>query len=159
MARYKTKQTKQLLWDQDFSVRGHLISFALCFFLHLCPKFLKKVFPHQDSYVCYEEVLCICGSSLMATGFLRLPTQPFSPDLRRNNKTISCVHLGMILQNPTLVLISVQLRVLFPWICPCFIYVGTWVAVLASQSNVCPCGSRRSATFVSHVHHTMKGWC
>lgn len=50
---------------------------------------------------------------LTTTGFLKLLTQSFSPDLRRNDKGISGVHLEMILQNLTLVLISVQLRVLF----------------------------------------------
>lgn len=51
--------------------------------------------------------------SLVARGFLRLPTQPFSPDLRRNEEAISRIHSGMILQNLTLVCISVHLRVLF----------------------------------------------
>lgn len=79
---------------------------------------INKVFPQQRQPVFTAWKLCICNPFLMASGFLRLPTQLFSPDLRRNDEAISCIHLGMILQNLTLVSTSVQLCVLFSWKTP-----------------------------------------
>lgn len=138
---------------QDFSVKQRAllpISFVRCFSLYPFPK-PQKLFPQQDS-------LCLLlGSSACLWPFPccylppQLPTQPFSPDLRRKGKAISCIHLGMILQNLTLVLISVQLCLLFSWICWCFIYVGHAGCCTRLVREVCtPAG----AFLLLHLCHT-----
>lgn len=118
-----------------------------------------KVFPQWDS-------LCLLlGSRGYLWSFPRCYGPPkvahsaIQPDCRRNDKAISCLHLGMILQNLTLVLRSVQLCVLFSWICWCFIYVGHAGSCTGLVRAVCAlAGVFRSATFVSHICYTMKSW-
>lgn len=92
----------------------------LCFAPHSFPKSPKQsISPTKTACIYCLEVLCICNPFLTVSGFLRLPTQLFSPDLRRNDEAMSCIHLGMILQNLTLVSTScpVFLNLLMLYLC------------------------------------------
>lgn len=151
---------KGFLCETEDTPTHFFFFFVLCFAPHSFRKPHKQsISPTKTACVYCLEVLCICNPFLMASGFLRLPTQLFSPDLRRNDEAISCIHLGMILQNLTLVSTSVQLCVLFSWICWCFIYVGHVGCYAGLARAVCTLtGAFHSATFVSHICHRMKGW-
>lgn len=145
---------------QNISVKQRitlLTSFVLFFSLHSFPKSPKELFPRKDS-------LCLLIGSSVYPWFLSSWLWAsrgclLSLDLRKNNKVIRCIHLGMILQNLTLVLISVQLRALFSWVSWCFIYVGHTSCYDSLVRAVCAlAGAFCSATFVSHICYTMKGW-
>ena len=72
----------------------------------------ESYFPSKTAWVCCLEVLHVWDPSLMARDFPKLPTQPFSPGLGKNDEANSFIHSGMILKNLTLVRISVHLRLL-----------------------------------------------
>ena len=116
LLQHHSSNRKSFLRLEDFTLKKRTplpISLSLSasssiHFLNLPENYL----PSKTACVCCLEVLHVWDPSLIARGFPSLPTQPFSPGLGKNDKANSCNHSGMILQNLTLVCISVHLRLL-----------------------------------------------
>ena len=119
---------KSLLRLEDFTLKKRTplpisLSPAASPSIHFL-SFPENYFPGKTACVCCLEVLHVWDPSLVSRGFPRLPTQPFSPGLRKNDAVNSCIHSGMILRKLTLVRLSGHLRPLLSCGRCCFIYVG-----------------------------------
>ena len=138
---------KSLLRLEDFTLKKRTplpISLlpAACPSIHFL-SLSENYFPSKTACVCCLEVLHVWDPSLVSRGFPRLPTQPFSPGLKKKNDAVnSCIHSGMILWNLTLVRISGHLRLLLSCGRWCFIYVG--------HADCCAGPFRASGTLAEH---------